>query len=215
MRVIFLDIDGVLNSRQSFRYNMRTYKDEIRWDNLCIYACFNLKTILEIYKDVSIVVSSTWRIGKSIESLNELLLYNNALPLRWREVNCVISKTPYLGSIRGLEIQKWLKDNSEVEDFVILDDDGDMGPYRDTDRFIQTSNATGFDYFAMEKVDKYFGGFNLRFKDLVDGRPYKMYNKDDRTEYFKIDNNLIRFEKDTQERREVYFYPETSLFAPI
>ena len=50
--------------------------------------------------------------------------------------------TPRLGTKRGIEIKKWLSDNPEVTDFVILDDDSDMEEYNETN-LVQTNFYEG------------------------------------------------------------------------
>ena len=222
MRIIFLDFDGVLNSHQSAQWYFDQDKKEV-WTEylgsadkelvgyekrLCFYACLNLKTILDEYPDVRIVVSSTWRRGRSVEKLTEILRYHKVFI-----EDKVISRTPILNKERGYEIQQWLEENPTIEDFVILDDDSDMVSYLDTPHFIQTDGKVGFDYLAMEKVDKYFGGFNLRFLDLEEGAQYKMYSKPRTSIYIKEKHEMVYYEQG--ERRSVFFYPTHEVFALV
>jgi hypothetical protein len=77
-----------------------------------------------------LVVSSTWRIGRSIEQLEELLegwgvkaQMVGVTPVLRRQIgNIIISES------RGKEINAWLLSNENWNDFVILDDDDDMRP---------------------------------------------------------------------------------------
>lgn len=224
MRLILLDIDGVLNSHQSaLWFNEILGDNEDSWENymdgssdeitgheklLCQYACINLRHILKTYPDVRIVVTSTWRRGRTVEKLNKILKYHRVF-----DEDKIIDKTPCLNTERGYEIKKWIEDNNFTGDFVILDDDSDMGPYLDTPHFQHTDSSVGFDYLAMKKLDQYFGGFNLRFKDLEEGIPYKMYSKCRETSYYKEGGEIIYFQPSGEKRRGVFFYPEHDIFA--
>lgn len=115
MKVIFLDIDGVLNNQEVFKR-----KKEIRvWDEKCIDR---LNRITE-ETGAKIVISSTWRRSNDFYSAikNEMGITGE-----------IIGKTPdYLPRgepeiYRGDEIQAWLDENPNVKKFIILDDDSDM-----------------------------------------------------------------------------------------
>lgn len=127
MKVLFLDIDGVLNSEQSAIYWNRQGKDNggLSRGNTyyCPIAVSNLQSILEEIPDLKIVVSSTWRLGETVESMQELLFKSAGI-----EKHRVIGLTPALPGERGDEIQNWLDNSSpSVERFVIVDDNSDMG----------------------------------------------------------------------------------------
>lgn len=111
MKVIFLDIDGVLINRESCRQGFGIP------DLTCVQ---HLNYILD-NSDAQLVISSCWRIGRSVPELQKLLE-------EWGvRRNRIIDKTPHDWSAqRGQEIQWWLEDNKGVERFVIVDDDSDM-----------------------------------------------------------------------------------------
>ena len=75
MKLIFLDIDGVLNSHDYFlkRYS-ETGKMQggIRPESIDPDALRRLERILE-ETDAKIIVSSTWRLGQTVEQLQDLL----------------------------------------------------------------------------------------------------------------------------------------------
>lgn len=110
MKVIFLDLDGVLNSE---KYVHEMGKD---WDGNQIdpKAVIRLNKIVDI-TDAKIVVSSSWRIEHSLENLKKIFIDN-------RIIGEVIGCTPVLGTDRSAEISVWLS-NNPVDNFVILDDD--------------------------------------------------------------------------------------------
>jgi predicted dinucleotide-utilizing enzyme len=136
-RVIFLDFDGVLVTKASqARYKAwynRTPEElrQSRLDRDCMKidddAIAALKLIIE-ETGAKIVVSSSWRIGRTLEHIATVLRANNFH-------HEIIGKTPTRDrkSIgRGGQIQKWLdKTERDIESFVILDDNSDMAHLMD------------------------------------------------------------------------------------
>jgi hypothetical protein len=122
--VIFLDIDGVL-------------APITRWDRYGDLdpACIKILNEIVAQADADVVVSSTWRHGKSVAELQAML---DAEGFTGR----VVGKTPadIPGAIRGDEIAAWLEENA-VAGFVILDDHADMGEFRPY--LVQTPSARG------------------------------------------------------------------------
>lgn len=119
MKILFLDIDGVLNSREYDRHrnwNEQTDIDETR-----------LPLVKEIIDKTGakIVLISTWRSHwNRDESLcDEDGMYINRLFSKYGLT--IYDKTPDLGllSKRKDEVKAWLAEHTgEVERFVILDD---------------------------------------------------------------------------------------------
>ena len=119
MKIIFLDIDGVLNSRAYDRkrnWNEQTDIDETR-----------LPLIKEIVDatNAKIVLSSTWREHweKEPNLCKEDGRYINKTFVKYGLK--VYDKTPNLGicAMRRDEIHKWITDSGEtIEAFVIIDD---------------------------------------------------------------------------------------------
>lgn len=228
MKIIILDIDGVLNSCQSnYWYRKMLGHSEDNWveyrasevkttynsyeQQLCPLACGNLRHILEIHEDVRIVISSTWRNGRSVEWFNK---YFKSFKIFTEDK--VIGKTPSLNKQRGYEIEDWLsKCDLPIENFVILDDDSDMGPYLDTEHFIEIDGKVGFDYRQFEKVDKLFGNFKLKFSEIKEGVPYKMYSKLRNTNFFKDGDKMFYMDKDNVKHDDIFFYPEYEIFAEV
>lgn len=116
-RVIFLDIDGVLNTK-SYRESpdVDYYNDFISDHNMRF-----LKRIV-MATDAKIVLSSTWRtyysrgkmqFDKSGEYINRIF---EKCGLK------IFDKTPELNNDRDTEISSWLEDNSYVNSYVIIDD---------------------------------------------------------------------------------------------
>jgi hypothetical protein len=122
-RVIFLDIDGVLNTPRE-------------WGRRDAEA-FAPRLVHRLHRIVGatgahVVVSSTWRLH---HMLDELRGYTG-LGAR------LVGATPFLpGLSRGLEIDVWLARHPDVGEFVILDDDADMLPH--LSRLVQTDYHHG------------------------------------------------------------------------
>lgn len=142
MKVVFLDVDGVLNCRSRWVKGCGAY-----WIDPILMS--RLVRLCET-TGAKIVVSSTWRHGRTVEDL-QALLESKGLPSTIR----VIGKTPEaaqqivtgplaeLTTCRGIQIGAWLGDHEEgqVESFVILDDDSDMAHL--TDYLVQTGWEDG------------------------------------------------------------------------
>lgn len=112
MKVIFLDIDGVLNSDEYFEkttnLNIQGIESEIDVTKIELLK----KAIDET--GAKVVLSSTWRYLRKVQYLKELLSHYGI---------SITDSTPFLENKRGLEIKQWLVNHPEVEDFVILDDE--------------------------------------------------------------------------------------------
>jgi hypothetical protein len=127
LKVIFLDVDGVLNSKQDGK------SIKLRTDS-------HFRLLQEIIKatGAKIVLSSSWRAG--------FTKARNTLSNRLGEYGLeIMDSTPVLSrlSCRGDEIRQWLQDSGQsVKRFVILDDDADMAEFTDTN-LVQTDSEVG------------------------------------------------------------------------
>src|SRR5262245_51716737 len=123
-RVIFLDIDGVLAPIR-------------RWDRYgdLDTACVEALNEIVARTSADVVVSSTWRYGKSVSELQAML---DAVGFTGR----VVDKTPTgaPGDERGDEISAWLAAHA-VDGYVIIDDHVQMGALRA--RLVLTHPARG------------------------------------------------------------------------
>jgi len=114
LKIIFLDIDGVLNSAKYYKMVDRTKKDWNRFNPLAVEM---IRRLLEEFK-ASIVISSTWRYGLVKELKKEL---NKSGLIKYLHKDW---KTPQTyPSHRGEEICLWLDNHPEATDYVIIDDD--------------------------------------------------------------------------------------------
>lgn len=136
MKVIFLDFDGVI---------VTAHDRFTAGDKLCI----DILNEITDKTGAKIVVSSTWRLGSSVDELRELLK-------SWEVKGEVIGKTPKLKGERGYEISAWLKDYPEVTEFVILDDDSDMANL--LHKLVKCHVYHGIQVEQIDEVIKQLGG---------------------------------------------------------
>jgi hypothetical protein len=138
MKVIFLDIDGVLNTERYLRVQAQKcgYKDQATMQyNFDPVALDNLKEIIEV-TNANIVISSTWRLQKDSSEASrewkELIRNFDSIGVSSRIIGVTptIKNTESLNA-RWMEIKQWLQDNTDIniEKFVIIDDEWDMGEY--------------------------------------------------------------------------------------
>ena len=124
-KIIFLDIDGVLNSQNTFIDNHEYRKFFVKYMNdevndKIIYKMLDIDLDkLFMIRDIctltgaKVVISSTWRRSRYYPLIEERLT-SLGVP--------IVGVTPFIGNNRGDEIRKYLEDN-HVDEFVILDDD--------------------------------------------------------------------------------------------
>ena len=180
MKVIFLDIDGVMNTQKHaiellelHRKGLCTDEDLHNWD-LPYKDTLNALSYIISKTQAKIVLSSTWRIMPTkVKQLNECFepygfqIYDkicnrvDLIDLERIGLNCTPhsvykykNKEKYTTD-RGAEIALWLYEHPEVERFVILDDDiVDIAPYY-TKEHIQTDfYEDGLDFFCANKAIK-------------------------------------------------------------
>lgn len=173
-KIIFLDVDGVLNCIDWYveRHRRIEAGEETRdypYDEFSPSIVEKLNKITDA-TGAEIVVSSTWRLGRDLAELRELFTQVGI-------TGHVLDKTAHFTSIkgfsysipRGCEIEHWLKEHkfqrinwsiktqkeyaekSEIDNYVIFDDDSDM-LYNQREHFIKTSQKTGLDDSDVEKA---------------------------------------------------------------
>ena len=164
-RIIFLDIDGVLNCQLFFMFQFSSknilkkkvkskeidrlefYKSQICAERVEWLNALCIKT------GALVVISSTWRKGKTVEELQEIL-NNSGATFK------VIGKTGVDESrIRGVEISKYLdrfREELKLDcEYVIIDDDSDM-LLQQQHNFFQTDNYSGLTPNICYKISLFF-----------------------------------------------------------
>jgi hypothetical protein len=180
MRIIFLDIDGVLNCENAYRSGECQYQEWIwedgrkdHYQRFCVRSKKLLNRLIE-ETDAKIVISSTWR-HSGIEFMRKV----------WEMEEMsgeIIGITPSLRAKglrvpRGMEIDHYLKEDLKfshinwdeiiqkeymektgVDNYIIIDDDSDM-LYGQRNHFVHVHpsprNKDGFnDHYYKEALDK-------------------------------------------------------------
>lgn len=150
MKVIFLDFDGVIT----------TYKSQYRLDEekmkLVKYIC--RKT------GAKIVITSSWRMRTLEDTINDITDTSKwSVPIPFIPINKVVGVTSRVYAFknddvqhhrrvpRGVEIKMFLDEHTDIDKYVILDDDSDMlleqAPY-----FIKTDAVEGLSKLDAEKA---------------------------------------------------------------
>lgn len=133
-KVLFLDIDGVLNNAASMSEGVHIIPEK----------CLMVRDICW-RTGAKVVISSTWRVGRSLDELQQIFRLMGLGGL-------IVDITPWHKTgPRGDEIDHWLKDNTKTKQYAIVDDDGDMlekqMPY-----FVKTEGIVGLTTFERDKL---------------------------------------------------------------
>ena len=128
-RIVFLDVDGVLNDTGFRRRSVQRLSHRgplTRGVHLLDPGPIQQLNDLLARSDALVVLSSDWRRYVPLPVMRTMLA--------WRGfIGEIVDTTPYLhGSERGREIQQWLDTNGPVRSYVILDDDDDMSGVRES-----------------------------------------------------------------------------------
>lgn len=154
MKLIFLDIDGVLNNTKDVKKYRFFLKGERRV-LIDIEPFFYFKRLLqEIEKEkleVRIVISSSWRLGTTASDWKKLFKHY------FNDENIILGRTLHLECDRGLEILNFLKmldeEKETVEDYVVVDDDiEDIIDYVGKKRIVKTSIKRGLTNKDVRKI---------------------------------------------------------------
>ena len=186
MKVIFLDFDGVITIPPKWYLKA----DKIKF----------IKRIVD-ETAAKIVVSSSWRM-QTVEETRKSMVYKEKRCPRNKMLYWLIDNlydvTPWvgLGNGRGGEIQQYLNDHPEIDNYVIIDDDGDMWDSQ-LYHFVQTNYEDGITETeairAIKVLNKKFFqnsmalNFELRFQHLL-----KCHNLPNKCEELKQYNDLCQ-----------------------
>lgn len=166
MRVIFLDMDGVLCTTKAHIAQGKPSKFHGFMEALDREA-IGLLNILHDYPEypVRYVLSSTWRKMHDQEKMEKHLKSYGWTGEFWDGE----WKTPNLdaagvmrGEQRGLEIEDWLSRN-KVDGYVILDDDSDMTEDQIVNHFVNTDTYDGLGFQDFVKAERILFGDNSRY----------------------------------------------------
>ena len=169
MKLLFLDMDGVVNTIEDkycvsldIPMEILQGKDYHR----CQFdprLVFNFIRLLEFCKenDIHIVISSTWRMGTEVEDWNKFFNKHFGRTSGYKLDNLVVGLTPVDGRDRGLQIQTELEvvdltQNTDKDlEYLIIDDDiNDITPYHKAENIIKVDPTKGLDNKIFKKFLK-------------------------------------------------------------
>lgn len=138
MKIIFLDVDGVLNSYRNViaqggfpfpKSDQRAQNEMHKEENLDSLAVGMIRKLASEF-DAKIVLHSTWR------------LFEDPIEFGKRWNLPIIAGT--LPGDKRISIRKWIEDNPEISQFVVIDDE-DM---QINEKYqVKTDLMNGFDYY--------------------------------------------------------------------
>lgn len=135
MKVLFLDVDGVLNCEETFKHHTNSIIGIDPFMGLLV------NRIVEA-TGAKVVLSSSWRGSEENEANIERAIGTK-----------LFGRTPRFShfQIRGQEINKWISDYPQVRRYAILDDDADMLPSQ-MKNFFKTSFKSGLTEDMAQRV---------------------------------------------------------------
>ena len=133
MKVIFLDIDGVLNTNSD---------REISNDKLKLLSELVSKT------GADVVLSSSWRYGWNKPELNQPGTRIYGLKQLLKDNDIVIKETIGLDLIKSMQIKNYLNTNM-ISNYIVLDDE----PI-DTANLVQTNRDVGLTQSDCQKASQ-------------------------------------------------------------
>lgn len=132
MNIIFLDVDGVLNSYAYFQ-EIKARNSHVNTDEQI--RDYHLQLLAKIYHkcDAKIVLSSTWReLADLTDSKAATAMYKYLTDSLARYGMEIYDRTPIIKFDRPLEINTWLQGHADLGEinYVSLDDDCDADEYK-------------------------------------------------------------------------------------
>ena len=161
-KIIFLDIDGVLNSDQYNRWKHKHHMRNQGFGSIDPRECYRMARFCEEH-NVKLVISSSWRNGNSWKQTYDEFMNEGFEDLPYRHHGMkvlapyIVGVTPYCESRhRGTEIQcffditngkypvykKVMKEDFVIANYCIVDDDDDMLKSQ-MNNFVQTDPLIG------------------------------------------------------------------------
>lgn len=166
--ILFLDIDGVLNSHQHMGEKFEDIKNSVEnWHELSDEEKYEVHAKSQIYKDLVDHVNAVYAATKCLFVLSSS--WRNHFPL-WK-VQGMLGQKGFEGTLigctgrvfsghRGREIGNWLEElfpTTKRHDlrYAIVDDDADMGIHED--RLVRTDTRIGITAEDVKKLIQMLG----------------------------------------------------------
>lgn len=154
VKVIFLDCDGVLNTSNPEDYK-HAKKNSREYSDIYLPRCVDLLNEITANTGAKIVVSSVWRLGETVESMQKIF---NGMGITGEVIG--LTPLPDKYTVRGIDIDRWMKltkDNFKIINYVILDDDSDM-LYNQRHHFFNVDHYNGITPTIVHKVTRFLNG---------------------------------------------------------
>ncbi len=158
MNILFLDIDGVLNSKQWHSSDScKALGNSVKryFDPICVE---HLNSIIS-ETGARVIISSSWRILRSLQDLQDLFKSIGFAGKIYGKTEVLSTFEPDTPLLRGNEIKNWLADNQKhfktPIQYVILDDEDDFLESQNPN-FFQTNSDIGLDKELTEKIITFF-----------------------------------------------------------
>lgn len=157
-KFIFLDIDGVLNSKQycaSREQHKRIEEFKEKFNNHIAFGLSSIdpKAVLLLNNLISkteakLVISSSWRGDVNLQTIFELA---GIVELIYGETNRLYNKC------RGAEIEAWLKKEEDLCRYIIIDNNNDILRTQ-LNNFVHTNWKVGLTEEYINKIIKILNG---------------------------------------------------------
>lgn len=124
MKVLFLDIDGVVNKRENF--DPAKNPGPFPLDAYCAF----LVGRIQLQTGCKVVLSSSWRYHAEARQIVSKrvteLLDHTTTNFKWDGVKRFARGREWPHELRGDEVNQWLSEHPEVTKYAILDDEADF-----------------------------------------------------------------------------------------
>ena len=151
MNILFLDFDGVVSSTKYPGKNIIFNGTELKDTKHDSYLIENINVFTEIYNNVSLVISSSWRLSFS---LCDIRVLGSAMGLKATIIDMMTTDLPAISleDHRAHEIERWIFTNSsKVDHFIIIDGSSSAGVLH-PNQFVKVDPTIGFDSIALERA---------------------------------------------------------------
>lgn len=147
MKILFLDIDGVLNSDASDKYFKdlgvpapKTFEElkKVSYTRFCPVALNNLRSIFKAVPEARVVFHSTWRRYFDLSELKEMFAYHGFKKSLFKD--CTLIKLS--GGDKVHSINSYLSDNKKIVKYAVVDDE-DLSYGKVEGHFVQTNSTVG------------------------------------------------------------------------
>ena len=158
MKVIFLDIDGVLNPQVDYEIDDLLQNNSItRKRNYKTFSKRCMNNLNKLIEDTGakVVISSTWRRVNTVENLQKHFETQGFK-------HQILDFTPIFGinTVRGNEIMSWVDDHKDIENYVIVDDDSDMLLWQKP-HFCLVDDWSGLTHNDTYRIKRFFNGESM------------------------------------------------------